>query len=621
VFSLPYIREHINAGVVFKALGLEEDDFSTYIGISGNTKIEKLIRFIIRDSYFIADQESAIKYIGQYSIHPIKDDTDREKYANQIINDDLFPHLGVISSQKEKAMFAAYMVRKLLLTHIGLRSEDDRDNYANKRVEMAGVLCCELFRTLFKRYIKALTSQLVKRKQNPSIMAVIQRVNTITIGLRQAFSTGNWGVHKSYVRMGVSQVLSRLTFGATLSHLRRIVIPIGKEGKNAKIRQIHPSQIMVCCPCECFDPNTPILMWDGSTKLASEIVKGDKLIGDNGLPTVVKSTCSGITMMYKISQKNSDNIDYVVTGNHILTLKITDHKKTTMKNENFEFTWFDKKRLCYMNMVFESFNSLKEFSDRIPSDDVLDIELKYYTMLPNMVKKKLVGFKCSRVQWKKQDVPMNPYIFGLLINSNLNITELTLKCNEYYPGITRESIEKFQNSFECTGKYIPNDYIANDANVRLKVLAGMVDANGYSHWEKGYGTIVICTNQNNSRLVKDICKMVASLGFFYHVKNEKIYVCGKNLSDIPANVFPRNAAPLENLSNTQIQVSKKGVGPFVGWQLDGNGRFLLDDCTVVHNTPEGQSVGIVLNMALTAKVSNRTQSIIVEDIMLRPSRK
>ena len=64
-------------------------------------------------------------------------------------------------------------------------------------------------------------------------------------------STGSWGVQKnSYIRTGVSQVLARMNYGSTLSHLRRVVIPIGKEGKNAKIRQTHQSQIMYLCPNE-----------------------------------------------------------------------------------------------------------------------------------------------------------------------------------------------------------------------------------------------------------------------------------------------------------------------------------------------------------------------------------
>ena len=116
---------------------------------------------------------------------------------------------------------------------------------------MAGVLCSELFRTLFKRFVKSIELQLEKKKQHPDILSIIARCNSITSGLKSAFSTGSWGISKnSYIRTGVSQVLSRLTFGATLSHLRRIIIPIGREGKNSKIRQIHSSQIMYICPTE-----------------------------------------------------------------------------------------------------------------------------------------------------------------------------------------------------------------------------------------------------------------------------------------------------------------------------------------------------------------------------------
>ena len=54
--------------------------------------------------------------------------------------------------------------------------------------------------------------------------AVAARNNTqITQGFRHCFATGNWGMQKqSYFRTGVSQVLSRLTYSATISHLRQI---------------------------------------------------------------------------------------------------------------------------------------------------------------------------------------------------------------------------------------------------------------------------------------------------------------------------------------------------------------------------------------------------------------
>ena len=61
---------------------------------------------------------------------------------------------------------------------------------------------------------------------------------------------------QSYFRTGVSQVLSRLTYSATISHLRRLVIPVGKEGKNTDIRQVHNSQYGYVCPTETPEGHT-----------------------------------------------------------------------------------------------------------------------------------------------------------------------------------------------------------------------------------------------------------------------------------------------------------------------------------------------------------------------------
>ena len=98
--------------------------------------------------------------------------------------------MGIFATIKEKSYFLGMMVNKLLCTYIGIRKEDDRDNYSNKRVEMAGVLCCELFRTLFKRFIKSIIMHLEKKKQYPDIINIISRTSGITSGLKSCFSTG-----------------------------------------------------------------------------------------------------------------------------------------------------------------------------------------------------------------------------------------------------------------------------------------------------------------------------------------------------------------------------------------------------------------------------------------------
>ena len=250
VFSIPYIKEDIPIGIIFKAMGFIDDkQIINFIGLEGE-KFDKYIKFIIRDSYFVESQEDALNYIGQFSVHLIREN-ERRNYAWQAVDNEIFPHMGIHATLTEKAYFLGSMINKLLSTNVGHRTEDDRDNYKYKRIEMTGVLCCDLFRTLFKRYTKTLTQQLEKKKYGYDIITMISRNNTITLGLRSSFATGNWGVQKnSYIRVGVSQVMSRLSYGGTLSHLRRLVIPIGKEGKNVKIRQIHQSQIMFICPAE-----------------------------------------------------------------------------------------------------------------------------------------------------------------------------------------------------------------------------------------------------------------------------------------------------------------------------------------------------------------------------------
>ena len=51
-------------------------------------------------------------------------------------------------------------------------------------------------------------------------------------------------------KTGVSQVLQRLTFVSTLSHLRRLNTPLGRDCKLAKPRMLHNTHWGMCCPAE-----------------------------------------------------------------------------------------------------------------------------------------------------------------------------------------------------------------------------------------------------------------------------------------------------------------------------------------------------------------------------------
>lgn len=250
-FSLPYIKDDINVGIVFRAFGVETvEELKKYI--SPHPYAEPFLRRIERGGRVDAEnnplptRKECLEHIGESSLKPVPKDA-REKYAEQVLENEIFPHLG-ISDRKEKIVLLGTMVDKVIRTFIGMRSDDDRDNISLKRVETAGVLILDLFRMLVKRTADQLKQNLEKRQD---VSSSLGRIQTITNGIRYAFSTGNWGIQKNnYIRNGVSQILLRLSYMSYSSYLRRVVKPDMKEGKDSKIRQLHPTHFGMICPAE-----------------------------------------------------------------------------------------------------------------------------------------------------------------------------------------------------------------------------------------------------------------------------------------------------------------------------------------------------------------------------------
>ena len=91
----------------------------------------------------------------------------------------------------------------------------------------------------------------------------------------------------------------------------------------------------------CLHEDTPILLWNGKTKLAKYIKDGDKLIGDDGGMRTVQTICSGIDDMYEVQQTHGDN--YIVNSKHTLTLKFSGHGEIFWgKSRNaWQMLWFN----------------------------------------------------------------------------------------------------------------------------------------------------------------------------------------------------------------------------------------------------------------------------------------
>ncbi|KAK9868338.1 hypothetical protein WJX84_009418 [Apatococcus fuscideae] len=255
--TLPYIRSDIPILIVFRALGFVTDkDVLEHIVYSLDDKeMMEALRPSIEEAFPIQTQEVALDWIGKRGSTVGVTKEKRIQYAREILQREMLPHVTVAEHafEPKKAYFFGYMVHRLLLVALGRRGEDDRDHYANKRLDLGGPLLANLFRMLFRklaRDARGYVQRCVDKGRDVNLPAGINK-DTITKGLRYSLATGNWGMMGTAgLRAGVSQVLNRLTYVSTLSHLRRINSPIGREGKLAKPRQLHNSQWGMICPAE-----------------------------------------------------------------------------------------------------------------------------------------------------------------------------------------------------------------------------------------------------------------------------------------------------------------------------------------------------------------------------------
>ena len=195
------------------------------------------------------------------------------KVTNQVellhtnIANDFLPHVG--KSYKRKALYLGFMIRKIIRIYLGYDTYDNRDSYNHKRIDTPGILMSNLFRQCYGKMTKEIKALIERElnlwRANPNSIATSDIISDANIHryfrqslleswIKYSLSTGNWGIKSigsfQNIRQGVSQVLNRMSYASTLSHLRRINTAMEKNGKLVQPRKLDNSQIGMICPAE-----------------------------------------------------------------------------------------------------------------------------------------------------------------------------------------------------------------------------------------------------------------------------------------------------------------------------------------------------------------------------------
>lgn len=344
------------------------------------------------------------------------------------------------------------------------------------------------------------------------------------------------------------------------------------------------------CGCgKCHTKGTEILMYDGSVKKVEDIIVGDLLMGDDSTPRKVLSLARGKEELYEVIQNNG--LTYGVNKSHILSLQ----KRRNGGREK-----------------------IKDFGT------IQNISVEDYLKLPKWRRNELYGYS-KEVNFKSNEVDIDPYFLGAWLGdgaskgSSITTHKEDTELIDYYYKIAEiyglkirvESNSNNSNNYHLTtgikggnnilfsalkkynlinNKHIPNDYIVNNFEVRLQLLAGLLDTDGYLDGKANYSI-----SQKNKTLTEDIKRLCWSLGFkvthrkkiVNSVEYQVLHIKGNNLTDIPVKLERKKVSKrtiFKDASVTGIKINSIGFGDYYGFELDGNHLYMLKDSTITHNT-------------------------------------
>lgn len=319
------------------------------------------------------------------------------------------------------------------------------------------------------------------------------------------------------------------------------------------------SKIVVVGKPGCFTPGTKVMMFDGTFRNIEDVKIGEQVMGDDSTARTVLELCHNYDDMFEIVPESGE--PYTVNKQHKLVLYSSDQDILEITVENFlkkSKTWQDQ--WC----IFK-----------------------------------------TGVDFPEKDIEVDPYVFGVWLgNGTIDDLEMLQDNNMIFKDDESKKDKKniflkfLRENNLYKNKYIPHDYKSNSRQIRLNLLAGILDTDGsYDIRENVYEFI-----HKSETLLDDILYIARSLGFKTtkkecvksNIYKEDVVICNYfrltiagNISEIPCrilNKFVNQRKQSHNILLSGFTVEPRGEGEYYGFTLDGNHRFLLGTFDVVRNT-------------------------------------
>ena len=338
-----------------------------------------------------------------------------------------------------------------------------------------------------------------------------------------------------------------------------------------------------------FLPETPCLQYDGRIVRHDEVRIGDLVMGVDGTRRLVCDVTSGMDDMFVIEPMKGD--PFTVTAEHVLTL-YSQYTKSLVDINLQEVRkksrgWFGQHQLVhvpvdfpFIPVVLEPYFLgiwLADGESRAPAICTPDPEIVEY----------LEKFATWHdIDLRKSDDQRSKASDYHLTTGNVG-------------GRGKNPVTNLLRHYGLLGnKHIPHVYKVNSYEVRMQLLAGLLDGDGWVN-RSGYQI-----TQKRKSIADDIAFIARSLGFQAKVNEVtgriasrnfegvyyRVYING-DCSQIPLKIARKCVVPRRQIKNVLHdgirRIEYVGRKDYCGLVVDGDHHYLLGDFTITHNTVAG----------------------------------